>query len=192
MQLEEALHILVSVVTISIAFTILYSGSFDITQDFAFNFAQIIFTVGLGFIIHELAHRYVAIRYGAKAKYKAWTFGLVFAILTSFIGFVFAAPGAVYIYGKNLTRDQNGRVALAGPLANLVLAVLFALLGFLAPGLREVAGLGVQVNAFLGLFNLIPLHPLDGGKIYEYSKTNWGITAAALLILLISSQALFA
>ncbi|MBI5635427.1 site-2 protease family protein [Candidatus Micrarchaeota archaeon] len=191
MHLEEALHILVSVVTISIAFTILYTGSFDITSNFAFNFAQILFTVGLGFIIHELAHRYVAIKYGAKARYRAWTLGLVFAILTSFVGFVFAAPGAVYVYGKTLTREQNGKVSLAGPFSNLLLAILFLVIGLLAPGLREVSSLGVQVNAFLGLFNLIPFHPLDGGKIYEYSKTKWALTAAALLVMLLISPLAF-
>lgn len=65
-------------------------------------------------------------------------------------------------------RNDPVRVALAGPLANLVLALSCAGVlrvapssGFLAP-LREMLYAGVSWNCALGLFNLIPLPPLDG------------------------------
>ncbi|MHB8561334.1 MAG: hypothetical protein ACYDAP_09290, partial [Thermoplasmataceae archaeon] len=55
--------------------------------------------VATAFFLHEMAHRYVARSYGGIAFFKIWSFGIVFAFITSFFGFIFAAPGAVNIGG---------------------------------------------------------------------------------------------
>lgn len=47
--------------------------------------------VGLGFILHELGHKFVSMKYGYWAEFKLWPQGLLFALVTSFFGFVFAA-----------------------------------------------------------------------------------------------------
>jgi len=112
----EIIHILVSVLTVSVAFAIVQTRSTNFTPDFLGVVGVILVTVGSGFILHELAHKYVATRYGAYARYQAWVLGLLFAVILAVtVGFVFAAPGAVYIYGHNLPRDKNGKIALAGP-----------------------------------------------------------------------------
>src|SRR3989338_6370573 len=140
MKFNELSHIIISVVTVSIAFAIAWTGMTEFTPEFASVFVLILVTVGSGFIFHELAHKYVAIRYGAFAEYRSWTLGLVLAVVMAvFAGFVFAAPGAVYIYGKNLTRQQNGRIALAGPATNAFLALAFLTVAFLVPSLSGLA-----------------------------------------------------
>jgi Zn-dependent protease len=181
MKFEEFSHIIISVVTVSIAFAIAWTGLTEFTPEFASVFVLILVTVGSGFIFHELAHKYVAIRYGAYAEYRSWTLGLVLAIgMAILFGFVFAAPGAVYIYGRNLTKEQNGRIAIAGPATNAVLAIGFIALAFFEPSLAGLAKTGASVNAFLGLFNLIPIFPLDGSKVLAWSRGAW-MTAVAVL-----------
>jgi Zn-dependent protease len=169
---EELLHILVSVLTISLAFTLFDEFTFD-------KFFLILITVGTAFILHELGHKFVAIAYGAQARYRAWVAGLFLALAMAFVTslfgspIVFAAPGAVYIYGPHLTRGQNGKIALAGPLVNLALAIffLFALAFSFLPA--ALAATGFMINAFLGAFNMIPFPPLDGSKVAEWNRSVW-------------------
>ena len=47
--------------------------------------------VATAFFLHEMAHRYVARSYGGIAFFKIWPFGIIFAFITSFFGFIFAA-----------------------------------------------------------------------------------------------------
>lgn len=171
MRLEETLHILASVVTIALAFTIVWTQSLATAPQ---TFLMVLITVGAGFILHELAHKYVALHYKAWAEYRAWTLGLALAVLLAFtIGVVFAAPGAVFIYGPHLNRRQNGHIALAGAAANFVLALVFLGLAAANPALHELGTLGARVNIFLGLFNLVPFFPLDGQKVWAWSKPVW-------------------
>ena len=102
-------------------------------------------------------------------------------------GFVFAAPGAVYIYGRHLTREQNGKIAIAGPLANYALAIAFFLLLQGSPSAQGFLAYGAQVNLFLAFFNLLPFGPLDGAKVYHWNRAAWAaaiVPAFALLFLL--------
>jgi len=182
MRFEELSHIVISVVTISLAFAIAWTGSTEFTPEFAAEFITIMLTVGVGFILHELAHKYVAQNYGAFAQYRAWTVGLGLAVaMAVFLGFVFAAPGAVYIYGRHLTAEQNGRIALAGPLTNGALVLAFIALGFAFPSLAGLAKTGANVNAFLGFFNMLPFFPMDGQKVYSWNPQAWLATSLGLL-----------
>jgi len=49
--------------------------------------------VGTGFILHEMAHKFVALHFGYLAEYQANMTGLFLAVVLSFVGFIFAAPG---------------------------------------------------------------------------------------------------
>ncbi len=183
---QEALHIIVSVLTISLAFSFVQQGislgGHVPVFDFS-NFFAVLVTVGLGFILHELAHKYVAISNGTHAEYHAWTLGLLAAIVMAVsVGFVFAAPGAVYIYG-NVSREKNGWISLAGPLTNLALAIVFLLVYFLVPGLHDIGIMGAYVNTFLGLFNMLPFGPLDGKKVADWSPKVWLATFASLALI---------
>ena len=100
-------------------------------------------------------------------------------------GFVFAAPGAVYIYG-NVSREKNGVISLAGPLTNLALALIFLAIGFAMPGLRQLGIMGAYVNTFLGAFNMLPFGPLDGKKVADWSQSAWLSTFAVFAVLFLS------
>ncbi|MFH0713714.1 MAG: site-2 protease family protein [Candidatus Micrarchaeota archaeon] len=184
-SLDEALHILISVITISLAFAIVWTGSTEFDAKFLATTGMILLTVGVAFIFHELAHKFVAIHYGAYARYQMWTLGLLFAVIMAFaVGFVFAAPGAVYVYGNHITREQNGKISLAGPMTNLILGVLFLILGLSFPALKEIAIMGSGVNFFLGAFNMIPMFPMDGSKVYAWNKLVWAATLLPLVALI--------
>ncbi len=163
------LQLAISWLTLSIAF------AWDINPaHFLYSLPFYLIAVGTAFIFHELAHRYVATKLGYPARFIMWKEGLIFAILLAMLTngrFVFAAPGAVYIFGHPRLRE-NGMISLAGPLANLFVAYLFYLLAFLysPTSLPYVLLLSVaKVNAFIGFFNMLRIFPLDGSKILPWS-----------------------
>jgi len=148
-----------------------------------------------GFFLHELMHKVVAQRYGAWAEFRSNRSGLILAIVTGLFGIVFAAPGAVYIAGP-LTREQNGRVSLAGPLTNFVIGLAFtgawlalALNGFLTtefgPYLSAVTFFPAYINVFLGAFNMVPIPPLDGSKVLAWNPAIWIAALAAIAIVFV-------
>ncbi|HJX06260.1 MAG TPA: hypothetical protein VJ461_06130, partial [Candidatus Nanoarchaeia archaeon] len=118
-------------------------------------------TVGLGFVCHELSHRYFARKFGKHAEFKANNLMLIIAIFTSMFGFVLAAPGAVIISGF-VNRREGGIIAAAGPAANLALALVFLPFVFIFP---SIAYYGFMINSWLAFFNLIPFYGFDGHKV---------------------------
>ena len=147
-------------------------------------------TVGIGFILHEMAHKFTAIRYGYWAEFRKDNNMLLVAVaLASLVGFVFAAPGATVIYsndGRGLTREQNGKISAAGPVVNLLLCIPFAALLVIAGGLTSLNGnilaqiglAGIQINAMIAAFNMLPISILDGNKVFS-----WNILVFFILIL---------
>jgi Zn-dependent protease len=132
-------------------------------------------TVGSGFVLHELSHKFTAQRYGYWAEFRMWPLGLALALGTSILGMIFAAPGATYISGANITRSENGKISVAGPLMNVLVALTFLPLQFFGTTFFEVylGSEGFFINVFLALFNMLPLMPLDGAKVFGWSKTRW-------------------
>jgi Zn-dependent protease len=125
-------------------------------------------TVGVGFLLHELAHKVVAVRYGQTAAFRADYTMLGLAVFAGLAGFLFAAPGAVYHAGR-ITERENAMIALAGPVTNVALVAVFLPLLFLGGFAGEIGQLGVTINAALAGFNMIPFGPLDGRKVKDWS-----------------------
>jgi Zn-dependent protease len=127
-------------------------------------------TVGVAFLLHELAHKVVAVRFGQIAEFRA-DYGMLFvAIMSGLAGFLFAAPGAVYHRGR-ITLRENGLISLAGPVTNILLMVPFGALALSGVGgLAGVGVLGVGINGFLTAFNMIPYGPLDGKTVWQWNK----------------------
>lgn len=173
-------------IIISLAFAFIYSNASIINGSigrafsglFLFYFIVALFTAGLGFLLHEMAHKFVAQHYGCVAEFRAWDALLYFALgLSVFIGVLFAAPGAVMISGM-ITRKENGIISAAGPLTNYVLGILFFALMFLFPAWIQIFSIGMRINIWLGLFNMIPFGNFDGVKIFYWNKAIWGAMVA--------------
>ena len=173
-SMKEKKDLFFAGIMISLAFGILLSGGFGFSSGFLIVFVISFFTAGIGFLLHELMHKYVAQNYGLFAEFKAFYKMLWLAILFSFFGFIIAAPGAVFIKGR-ITKERNGKISLAGPLTNIVLALIFLILILLLNNSSSVIfkaflGFGLTINSLLAAFNMIPVMPFDGKKVYVWNK----------------------
>ena len=156
----------------------------EIIQTIAIYALPVIFAITL----HEAAHAYAAKYFGDLTAYSQGRmslnpvrhidpFGtilipLLLALLSSPFIFGYAKPVPVDFSRLRNPKKQMAWVALAGPLANLVMAFLWMLSYFIlqSVGINEVfflemAEAGVKINLILFAFNLFPLPPLDGGRI---------------------------
>jgi Zn-dependent protease len=149
-------------------------------------------TVGIGFIFHEMAHKFTAIRYGYWAEFRKNDVMLLIAVvMAALVGFVFAAPGATVIYtsandSRGLSRKEDGIISASGPAVNLLLCIPFAVIILAAGGLTalksgnllaDIGLAGIQINAMLATFNLLPISILDGNKVMA-----WNLPVFILLI----------
>lgn len=181
----EIRDLFVSTLVIAFAFTVLlreHKGILGIEWEL---FLTMIVAVGFSFVLHELAHRYVARNYGCLAEYRMWPLGLVIALFSAFFGVVFAAPGAVYILGSELLgKRENGIISASGPAVNIFLSGLFFAISFYPP-LWRIGNIGHIINAWIAFFNLLPIPPLDGSKILKWQTPVWiGMMAISLALLL--------
>src|SRR3989344_7854706 len=142
----ELIDITKAWVALSLAFAFVYSGitllDGTFSKIFSTSFLLIMlisfFTAGLGFLLHELAHKFVAQKYGCLAEFRAFDQMLYLAVgLAVLTGFIFAAPGAVMIAG-NITRRENGIISAAGPITNYALAMVFLILANFLPALNVI------------------------------------------------------
>ena len=145
------------------------------------------FTAGLGFVLHELAHKFVAQHYGCIAEFRAFDKMLYLAVgLAAVIGWIFAAPGAVMIAGR-ISKNKYGKVSLAGPMVNIVFALIFMGFSFLFVGefVGKIIAFGFLINAWLALFNMLPVWVLDGKKVLSWNKTVYFITLGICIALVV-------
>ena len=183
---QEVNELLKAWLAISFAFAIALGGG--IGKGLLATFVLAAFTVGLAFLLHELAHKFMAQRFGCWAEFRSFDLGLLLAVLMSFTGFIFAAPGAVVIAGI-VTPREGGQIAAAGPLVNLVLAVAFLVLGlvFGSTALGLFFHYGRQINAWLALFNLMPFWQLDGLKVLNWNRQVWlGLIVSAVVLVFVA------
>lgn len=141
------------------------------------------------FLLHELAHKFMAQRLGYWAEFRLDQMGLFITLLSFISPLKIIAPGAVMIGGL-LNRDDYGKISVVGPLINIAQAIFFLLIGFLIPGLyaRIFSYVGVMVNSSLALFNLIPFGVFDGVKIMRWNMKVWVATTGIALALYLSSS----
>jgi len=197
---QEIYDISVSVAAITFALMFAVAGMslFSDVTEMLILFVIVLVTVGSGFILHEMGHKIVAMYYGAYAQFKMWVKGLVLMLIISVFGVVFAAPGAVYIYSKDITKKEYGIISLAGPFVNIVLVIIFFALANCCPvyftphnihfDIMSYIGnniwlLGVWLNFILAIFNTIPAYPLDGSKVMAWGFKYWAGFVLAVLAL---------
>ncbi len=150
----------------------------------ALEIVALILGLAIAIILHEVAHGYVALQLGdPTAKYAGrltlnplkhidlWgTILIPLILILTRAGFVFGWAKPVPVNYYNLRHGKWGPVivALAGPLTNLLLVLLFGLAARFSPAQTAIPSLFVtiaSINAILMLFNVLPVPPLDGSKI---------------------------
>jgi Zn-dependent protease len=162
--------------------------------------------------IHEWAHAFTADRLGDDTPRRDGRvtlnpvvhmdlFGsVIFPLVCIFVipgGFLFGWGKPVMINPSNFADRKRGDVltTLAGPMSNLILAFLAAVIGGLVyrfePRTLELVQLVLSLNVALAVFNLIPLPPLDGGVLMRHAvgmseETFYNISRWSMLVLLIA------
>lgn len=162
---------------------------FDISH-VLYQFSIIAVPFFLGITCHEVAHGYVSYRLGDPTAKLAGRLtlnplkhldlvGTLALLVTQMIGWAKPVPINPSYYKD--TKRGIFYVSLAGPMANLILVVLFAIvlrilliiarspsaesIGYILNPLVNIAAAGVYLNAILCAFNLLPIPPLDGSKV---------------------------
>jgi len=181
---------------------------------FLFNIVILIFLV----VIHEVAHGYAALAMGDKTAQYAGRltlnpfkhldpFGSIVIPTLSYLlgGVIFGWAKPVPYNPYNLRNQKWGPalVAVAGPLANLTMAIIFGLVvrflpdlanglpGFFVLNFMTVSSTIVFISLLLAFFNLIPIPPLDGSKIlfavlpYQWRNVVFFLERYGLIIFLI-------
>ena len=138
------------------------------------------------FLIHELAHKFLAQYYGSWAEFRAQLYGLIITAISALpiMPFKFIAPGAVMVGLSD--KNKFGRVALIGPMTNLIMGFGFLMSSYLFP-YSPYMYVGASFNAWIAMFNLLPFGVLDGQKIFDWNKVVWACTMASTMALFITS-----
>lgn len=137
---------------------LLFSGIIESQSIASFFYIFIIF---ISLIVHEYGHGLTALYFGASPKIELHAFG-----------------GTTY-HNNNLTKKQDFLITLAGPLfESLLIIIPFYFLKFHIFHhyyINYFLYLTYKINLFWCLVNLIPLYPLDGGKLCKYLlSSKWG------------------
>lgn len=147
-------------------------------------FALILFSIIIAITIHEYSHAWMADYLGdptprlqGRLKLNPLvhidTIGMLFLL---FIGFGWGKPVQFDPYNLKDPRKDAAWISIAGPSSNFILAIILALLLklFIFLQLNFMIAIGslifapmIQMNLLLGVFNLLPIHPMDGFKIVE-------------------------
>lgn len=179
---RELGDIAISMIVLSLAFMILYRGdsrgsyswylemTYGSTERWILLFLTCLGLVFFSFLLHEFGHKFTAQNFGMASEFRMFPLGLVITLASSMFGFLFAAPGAVMIAG-NPDKRENGIISIAGPAVNIVLALIgiAGCFAFNHSAWVFVFLLLANLNASLALFNLLPIPPLDGSKIWPWS-----------------------
>ncbi len=141
--------------------------------------------VGTAYLIHELSHKFVAIKLGYAARFRLYLPSTILSLIIVFTGVKLAALGWVEVQAykfKNwlyrrlkFSVEDEGKIAIAGPLSNIILGYIFLLLGL---------DFFRMVNAWIAFFNLLPIPPLDGSKVLHWKFGGWAFFVILSMILL--------
>ena len=132
------------------------------------------------YLLHEIAHKLTAQRYGLWAEFRLTTFGALITLLSVVSPIKLISPGAVVIAGV-IDREMAGKIALAGPLTNLLLSLGSIPFAPYLPG--GIGWYSMAFNAWIAVFNLIPFGVMDGLKVLWWSKPIWALVFGASIIL---------
>ena len=186
---KEVKHIAIAAaLVVGIGFSIgLYGEYFG---GFAFGWtwdlmAVFAFLMTASFLTHEIAHKVTAQKKGMWAEFRLTTWGAVFTLISVFLPIKMIAPGAMMIGGSVPSAKDILKISIAGPITNIIFAGALLGLAFALPPSSFVLMLffAVYINAFMAVFNLIPVGILDGFKIFSVNKKIWAAAFVPSVIL---------
>ncbi len=137
--------------------------------------ATIGFGASLAFIVHELAHKFMATYLGSAAEFKLEPIGVAVTAISALAGLPVIVPGAVNITGYVAEKESIGKIALIGPVTNIAMALIARVFSW-----DELAWL----NVLFAFVNLLPFFILDGKKIFHWSKLVWSVAFLSALAVL--------
>ena len=146
-------------------------------------------TATIAIVPHEIAHRQSARNYGCASRFvlsfKGFLATLLINLISSItgIGFVVFASGYTAIMCRFglLSQDLEGKTALAGPVTNLAIALISIIVvnSVPLPPLAQIFLLELfSFNSWVAFFNLIPIPPLDGFKVFRWNRMVWLVAVA--------------
>jgi len=157
-------------------------------------------TIGIflvSFMAHEMAHKFVAQHYGQWSEFRMTQQGYLLSALAILWSFPIFGTGVVAT-SRAKSLEEDGKVNLAGPLTNFIIAAGIAigmLLLVAAVGvpvidpvtnlMLSVLSYGLILNAMLGAFNMIPIQPFDGATVKMWNTAVWAALTVALAALLL-------
>ena len=185
----ELLHIAIALSVLTLAFAFVFAPYPPLANldSVITNIPLSFVAIATAFFCHELAHKYMGQRYGYWSEFRMFPQGLLFALFMGiFVGIVFAAPGAVQIFGRP-TRKEGGIISAAGPATNIAISFFFTAIWLVTSGLLSTISLFIaSINAFLAFFNLLPFGPLDGRKILSWRVEVWAFLITISICLFIA------
>lgn len=202
-----------SVISVLVLAFIVSFGEWGVGDTFDFNIGLInlfesIIIVGIVLGSHIIAIKLMALQWGYRAEFKLWWYGLLIGLGLAFFSasltgsagypfvFWFLAPGGIFFhhlavhrlgwfrYGVNML--ETGLSCLVGSLSTIFLALFFKILLIIFP---ESAFLykGMVVSLWFAFFSMLPIPPLNGSRIFFYSRPvfafMFGIVVGALILL---------
>jgi Zn-dependent protease len=144
------------------------------------------------FLTHEIAHKVIAQKKGLWAEFRLTLWGAALTLISVISPlFKLISPGAVMISGP-ARGDEIVKISLAGPTVNITFATVFlgASFAFVQGPVQGLLLLAAFLNAFIALFNLIPMGILDGYKIFSWDKKLWATAFLPSLVLTIATYIL--
>ncbi len=186
---KEIGDLLISILFLGFSFMILLFKPSFVNFFIAFSISV------LCYFPREFIQRISARKMNMYSRYRIWVPGVVSAVISSLIGFVFAAPGTIDFslkyyerYGKKqvgITLKQMGLIAEVGFLYNLILGIIFMAISFNGTFIFSVIA---KINFYIAFFNLLPISNLDGVKLIRWKPALWIVFSVVSFGLLIAAH----
>jgi Zn-dependent protease len=183
-ELEHLAIGVLLVIGIGLSFAF-YLGALEI-EDWSVIFAALSVIVVASFFTHEIAHKVTAQRRGLWAEFRLTVWGAILTAISIILPFKIISPGAVMIAGP-ARMDDIGKISIAGPVTNIVLSSMLLGPVFVPNPYSLVFVIGAFFNAYIAIFNLIPIGILDGYKIFSWDKKVWALAFAVSAVLTVIS-----
>jgi Zn-dependent protease len=178
---QEIISIAVSLAVITFAFS--YAKAENLNQILSLV-PIVLVTAIIVDLTKDLVREVIARRLGVWSEYRLWYFGLVMFLISA-IAFKapFSSPNRIRHNSPNLTTRKVGILSLTAIVVPLIFAGFFYML--FVNGFTLIGNMGLIICLTAAFFDTIPIPPMNGKDIYDWSKILW-------LILFIACFALYA